>query len=71
MLGWRMRLILIEDHERFAKFVKNGLKKEVFTIDAVDTASSGENYLLKPFAMEELVIRIRVLLGRPGGVSVR
>ena len=121
-----MRLLLIEDHERFAKFVKNGLEKEGFTVDAVDTASSGEaaratvkygtiildlglpdadgldmlrswrdagvetsvliltacdgiddrvrglnsggdDYLLKPFAMEELVARIRVLLRRPGG----
>ena len=40
--GWRMRLLLIEDHERFAKFVKNGLEKEGFTVDAVDAASSGE-----------------------------
>ncbi len=122
-----MRLLLIEDHERFAKFVKDGLEKEGFTVDAVDTASSGEaaratvkydtiildlglpdadgldmllawreagdetpvliltardgiddrvrglnsggdDYLLKPFAMEELVARIRALLRRPGGV---
>ena len=121
-----MRLLLIEDHERFSKFVKNGLEKEGFTVDAVDTASSGEaaratvkygtiildlglpdadgldmlrswrdagvetsvliltacdgiddrvrglnsggdDYLLKPFAMEELVARIRALLRRPGG----
>ena len=120
-----MRLLLIEDHERFAKFVKNGLEKEGFTVDAVDAASSGEaaratvkygtiildlglpdadgldmlrswrdagvetsvliltacdgiddrvrglnsggdDYLLKPFAMEELVVRIRVLLRHPG-----
>jgi len=117
---------LIEDHERFAKFVKNGLEKEGFTVDTVDTASSGEaaratvkydtiildlglpdadgldmlrswrdagdeapvliltardgiddrvrglnsggdDYLLKPFAMEELVARIRALLRRSGG----
>ena len=122
-----MRLLLIEDHERFAKFVKDGLEKEGFTVDAVDTASSGEaarstvkydtiildlglpdadgldmlrawrdagdetpvliltardgiddrvrglnsggdDYLLKPFAMEELVARIRALLRRPVGV---
>jgi DNA-binding response OmpR family regulator len=37
-----MRLLLIEDHERFAKFVYDGLEKEGFTVDAVDTASSGE-----------------------------
>ncbi len=122
-----MRLLLIEDHQRFAKFVKDGLEKEGFTVDWVDTAATGEaamatvqydaiildlglpdldgldllrswredgnetpvliltardgiddrvrglnsggdDYLLKPFAMEELVARIRALLRRPGGV---
>ena len=122
-----MRLLLIEDHERFSKFVKDGLEKEGFTVDAFDTASGGEDalatvqyeavildlglpdsdgltllrewrergdetpvliltardgidervkglnsggddYLLKPFAMEELVARIRALLRRPGGL---
>ena len=122
-----MRLLLIEDHDRFSKFVKDGLEKEGFTVDDVDTASGGQaalstvqydaiildlglpdadgldvlrslrdegdetpvliltardgiddrvrglnsggdDYLLKPFAMEELVARIRALLRRPGGV---
>ena len=38
-----MRLLMIEDHRRFAKFVKDGLEKEGFTIDAVETASGGED----------------------------
>ncbi len=122
-----MRLLLIEDHDRFSKFVIDGLEKEGFTVDGVDTAgggedamatvqydaiildlglpdkdglnalrewrergdetpvliltardgidervkglnSGGDDYLLKPFAMEELVARIRALLRRPGGV---
>lgn len=122
-----MRLLLIEDHERFSKFVKDGLEKEGFTVDAFGTASGGEDalatvqyeavildlglpdadgltllrewreqgdetpvliltardgidervkglnsggddYLLKPFAMEELIARIRALLRRPGGL---
>ncbi len=122
-----MRILLIEDHERFSKFVIDGLEKEGFTVDGVDTAGAGEaamatvqydaiildlglpdkdglnvlrewreqgdetpvliltardgidervkglnsggdDYLLKPFAMEELVARIRALLRRPGGV---
>jgi len=122
-----MRLLLVEDHDRFAKFVKDGLEKEGFTVDDVATASAGQaalstvkydaiildlglpdadglsvlhslreggdetpvliltardgiddrvkglnsggdDYLLKPFAMEELVARIRALLRRPGGV---
>lgn len=122
-----MRLLFVEDHGRFAKFVKDGLEKEGFTVDHVNTVgagqaatstvkydaiildlglpdadgltllrswrdegdetpvliltardgiddrvkglnSGGDDYLLKPFAMEELVARIRALLRRPGGV---
>jgi len=122
-----MRLLLIEDHQRFAEHVKDGLEKEGFAVDAVESASGGEDaistvqydaiildlglpdsdglsllrswrdngdqtpvliltardgiddrvlglnsggddYLLKPFAMEELIARIRALLRRPGGV---
>ena len=37
-----MRLLLIEDHNKFAKFVKDGLEKEGFTVDTVDTAAGGE-----------------------------
>lgn len=122
-----MRLLLIEDHQRFAKFVSDGLEKEGFTVDWFDTGAAGEaamatvqydaiildlglpdqdgldllrswreegnktpvlilsardgiddkvmglnsggdDYLLKPFAMEELIARIRALLRRPGGL---
>lgn len=122
-----MRLLLIEDHERFASFVKNGLEQCGFTIDVVYSAGDGDaavgtvsydvilldlglpdqdgldilrkwrednnmtpvliltardavedrvkglnagadDYMLKPFAMEELVARVRALLRRPGGV---
>lgn len=37
-----MRLLLIEDHQRFANFVKDGLEKEGFTVDCVNTAATGE-----------------------------
>lgn len=122
-----MRLLLVEDHERFAAFVKEGLENGGFTVDAVPTAGDGDaaietvnydavildlglpdrdgleilkkwrddgnetpvliltgrdavedrvkglnagadDYMLKPFAMEELLARIRALLRRPGGV---
>lgn len=122
-----MRLLLIEDHERFASFIKNGLEQAGFTIDlvynagdgdaAVETVNydvilldlglpdqdgldilkkwrdagnvtpvliltardavedrvkglnaGGDDYMLKPFALEELVARVRALLRRPGGV---
>ena len=37
-----MRLLLIEDHKKFAKFVKDGLEKEGFTVDTFETAGGGE-----------------------------
>ncbi|NQV82328.1 MAG: response regulator transcription factor [Rhodospirillales bacterium] len=122
-----MRILLIEDHQRFAGFVKDSLGKEGFTVDVVNTGAAGEDaissvnydavildlglpdldgldllkswrekgdetpvlilsardgtdakvlglnsggddYLLKPFDMEELVARIRALLRRPSEV---
>ena len=121
-----MRLLLVEDHERFAEFVRLSVEKEGFTVDAVHNAEDaeaafsavsydvilldlglpdsdglellkswrdrgdetpvlivtardgvddrvvglnlgGDDYLVKPFAMEESVARIRALLRRPGG----
>ena len=122
-----MRLLLVEDHERFATFIKDGLEDGGFTIDHVLNAGDGDaavetvsydavvldlglpdqdgldilkkwrdngnvtpvliltardavedrvkglnagadDYMLKPFAMEELIARVRALLRRPGGV---
>lgn len=122
-----MRLLLVEDHNRFAESIKVGLENQAFAVDMVDsgagadaavasiqydaiildlglpdtdgltllkqwrergnvvpvlilTARDGlddrvkglntgaDDYLLKPFEMEELVARIRALLRRPGGV---
>lgn len=122
-----MRLLLVEDHERFAAFVKEGLEAGGFTVDVVYNAEDGDaavgtvdydaivldlglpdmdgldvlkkwredghltpvliltardavedrvkglnagsdDYMLKPFAMEELLARVRALLRRPGGV---
>ena len=122
-----MRILLIEDHQRFAGFVQESLDKVGFSVDVVNTAaagddaissvnydavvldlglpdqdgldllrswrkkgdetpvlilsahdkfdqkvlglnSGGDDYLLKPFAVEELVARIRALLRRPGKV---
>ncbi len=122
-----MRLLLVDDHERFAAFVKEGLEADGFTVDVVYNAEDGDatvdtvdydvivlnlglpdmdgidvlkkwredghltpvliltardavedrvkglnagsdDYMLKPFAMEELLVRVRALLRRPGGV---
>ena len=119
-----MRLLLVEDHSSFAKYIKKELGKEGFTVDCVGTIGDGDaaltavnydavildrglpdgdgldlvrklrdnsdatpvlvltardsvddrvegltsgsdDYLLKPFAMKELVARIRALLRRP------
>ncbi|MEK9723103.1 MAG: response regulator [Rhodospirillaceae bacterium] len=105
-----MRLLLVEDHERFAQFVRVSIEKEGFTVDTVYNAEDaeaafstvnydailldlglpdadgldlrkswrvddrvlglnpgGDDYLVKPFAMEELVARVRALLCLPGG----
>ncbi len=121
-----MRILIVEDHERFAGFIKTGLEKVGFTVDLALTAAEGDaaftavtydtvvldlglpdadgltllkewrdqgstipvliltardgvddrvtglnagsdDYMLKPFAMEELVARLRALLRRPGG----
>jgi DNA-binding response OmpR family regulator len=120
-----VRLLLVEDHERLAAFVAQGLRAEGFAIDRVgrvDDAESAsrtvrydaiildlglpdadgmdlvqhlrdrgeptpililtardavgdrvkglnqgaDDYLMKPFALEELVARVRALLRRPG-----
>ena len=37
-----MRLLLVEDHERFAEFVKTGLENDGFTVDAVTTAANAD-----------------------------
>ena len=36
-----MRLLIVEDNERFAEFVKIGLASSEFTVDAVATATNG------------------------------
>jgi DNA-binding response OmpR family regulator len=127
-----MRLLLIEDNERFAALLKRGLTSAGFVVDVLPTAeeakkalrenrfeivvldlglpdadgldvlnemrrdkdatpvliltargslkdrvnglgSGADDYLVKPFALEELVARLRALLRRPGnllGVSL-
>jgi DNA-binding response OmpR family regulator len=122
-----MRLLLVEDNERFAALLKQGLAAAGFTVDVLTTAadataalemsrcdvvvldlglpdgdgldvlsamrgcgdatpvliltargslkdrvtglqSGADDYLVKPFALEELVARLQALLRRPGNL---
>src|SRR5215469_3033644 len=125
-----MRLLLVEDNERFAALLKQGLATAGFTVDVLPTAhdattgletgrwdvvvldrglpdgdglevladmrrrgdttpvliltahgslkdrvtglqSGADDYLVKPFALEELVARLQALLRRPGNLLGR
>src|SRR5579871_3289568 len=122
-----MRLLLVEDNERFATLLKQGLAAAGFTVDVLGTAEDGasalqtnrfdvvvldlglpdrdgldvlsemrrrgdatpvliltargslkdrvaglqrgaDDYLVKPFALEELIARLQALLRRPGNL---
>src|SRR5579885_617237 len=121
-----MRLLLVEDNERFAALLKHGLAAAGFTVDVLGTAAEataalrgsrcdvvildlglpdadgldvlsemrtrgdatpvliltargslkdrvtglqrGADYLVKPFALEELIARLQALLRRPGNL---
>jgi len=89
-----MRLLLVEDNERFAVLLKRGLATAGFVVDVlgamrrrqdatpvliltargsledrvVGLQSGADDYLVKPFALEELVARLHALLRRPGNL---
>src|SRR6266481_4422849 len=59
----RMRLLLVEDDARIARFVAKGLREQAY---AVDVSSGADDYLTKPFEFRELLARLRALLRRSG-----
>ena len=68
-----MRILLVEDEEKVARFISVGLKAERFAVDSARDAlsdklanfeSGADDYLTKPFAFAELLVRIKALLRR-------
>src|SRR6266851_3938013 len=66
-----MRLLIVEDEERMTEILRKALAGAGFVGDTVDYRVCGldagaDDYLVKPFAMTELIARTKALLRRPG-----
>ena len=70
-----MKVLLVEDEEKLGEYIKKGLTEAGFIVDhhmAKDDLSDrikgieigGDDYLTKPFAFAELIVRIKSLLRR-------
>lgn len=59
-----MRILIIEDDKDLTELMKFRLEKENFTVDVCHDGA--DNYMVKPFAFEELLARIRSIMRRPG-----
>ena len=68
------KILIIEDEAQLARFVELELIHEGNTVDKAENGRSGldagaDDYITKPFAIEELLARIRVALKRKGNTS--
>lgn len=59
-----MRILIIEDDKDLTELMKFRLEKENFTVDVCHDVA--DDYMVKPFAFEELLARIRSIMRRPG-----
>src|SRR3982074_3302930 len=77
------RILVVDDERYITDLVAMALKHEGFTVEPAATARrareakvqgrtvGGDDYVTKPFSLEELVARIRVVLRRQNGAGVQ
>ena len=60
-----MRILVAEDEKDLNRLLSARLKAENYSVDSCFDGQEALDYLVKPFAFEELLARIRVLLRKP------
>jgi len=60
-----MRILVAEDEKDLNRLLSARLKAEHYSVDSCFDGQEALDYLVKPFAFEELLARIRVLLRKP------
>lgn len=60
-----MRILVAEDEKDLNRLLSTRLKAEHYSVDSCFDGQEALDYLVKPFAFEEILARIRVLLRKP------